>query len=142
MEIDRRAFITSVGGAAALAVMTAEQKAGLDTNAPPELKQAVWTENKHQIKRAEMWGMFLTTTGGGIGLLAFGPICEWLGRRRAFALYHLGGLAMGILMFQTYRQWDGAVMGLLLVLFGFWTLGMHAGYAIYFPELFPTRLRP
>jgi hypothetical protein len=27
------------------------------------------------------------------------------------------------------------------VLFGFWTLGMHAGYAIYFPELFPTRLR-
>jgi hypothetical protein len=32
-------------------------------------------------------------------------------------------------------------MGLLLVLFGFWTLGMHAGYAIYFPELFPTRLR-
>jgi hypothetical protein len=27
------------------------------------------------------------------------------------------------------------------LLFGFWTLGMHAGYAIYFPELFPTRLR-
>jgi hypothetical protein len=25
--------------------------------------------------------------------------------------------------------------------FGFLTLGMHAGYAIYFPELFPTRLR-
>ena len=94
-----------------------------------------------RLKRAEMWGMFLTTTGGGIGLLAFGPICEWLGRRRAFALYHLGGLVMGILMFQTYQQWSDAVMGLLLVLFGFWTLGMHAGYAIYFPELFPTRLR-
>ena len=27
------------------------------------------------------------------------------------------------------------------VVFGFLTLGMHAGYAIYFPELFPTRLR-
>lgn len=94
-----------------------------------------------RLKRAEMWGMFLTTTGGGIGLLAFGPLCEWLGRRRAFALFHLGGLVMGVLMFQTYRQWDGAVMGVLLVLFGFWTLGMHAGYAIYFPELFPTRLR-
>jgi hypothetical protein len=25
--------------------------------------------------------------------------------------------------------------------FGFLTLGMHAGYAIYFPELFPTHLR-
>jgi len=29
----------------------------------------------------------------------------------------------------------------LLLLFGFWTLGMHAGYAIYFPELFSTRMR-
>ena len=28
-----------------------------------------------------------------------------------------------------------------LPLFGFLTLGMHAGYAVYFPELFPTRLR-
>ena len=94
-----------------------------------------------RLKRAEMWGMFLTTTGGGIGLLCFGPICEWLGRRGAFALFHLGGLVMGLLMFQTYRQWSDGMMGLLLVLFGFWTLGMHAGYAIYFPELFPTRLR-
>jgi hypothetical protein len=28
-----------------------------------------------------------------------------------------------------------------LAAFGFLTLGMHAGYAVYFPELFPTRLR-
>lgn len=28
-----------------------------------------------------------------------------------------------------------------LPIFGFLTLGIHAGYAIYFPELFPTRLR-
>ena len=26
-------------------------------------------------------------------------------------------------------------------MFGFLTLGMHAGYAVYFPELYPTRLR-
>lgn len=29
----------------------------------------------------------------------------------------------------------------ILPIFGFVTLGMHAGYAIYFPELYPTRLR-
>jgi hypothetical protein len=29
----------------------------------------------------------------------------------------------------------------LLPSFGFLTLGMHAGCAVYFPELFPTRLR-
>jgi hypothetical protein len=29
----------------------------------------------------------------------------------------------------------------ILPVFGFLTLGIHAGYAIYFPELFPTHLR-
>jgi hypothetical protein len=29
----------------------------------------------------------------------------------------------------------------LLPVFGFFTLSMHAGFAVYFPELFPTRLR-
>jgi MFS family permease len=29
----------------------------------------------------------------------------------------------------------------LLPIFGFCTLGLHAGFAVYFPELFPTRLR-
>jgi hypothetical protein len=34
-----------------------------------------------------------------------------------------------------------AALGVVLPLFGFLTLGMHAGYAVYFPELFRTRLR-
>jgi hypothetical protein len=29
----------------------------------------------------------------------------------------------------------------ILPVFGFFTLGIHAGYAIYFPELFPGHLR-
>ena len=32
-------------------------------------------------------------------------------------------------------------LSLTLPVFGFFTLGMHAGYAVYFPELYPTRLR-
>jgi MFS family permease len=96
---------------------------------------------QQELKSREMWGMFVTTTGGGLGLLAFGPFCEWIGRRRAFIHFHIGGLIMGLLMFTTYQRWPTPVFYLLLMLFGFWTLGMHAGYAIYFPELFPTRLR-
>jgi hypothetical protein len=49
------------------------------------------------LKRVEMLGMFLVTTGGGLGLLAFGPMCERLGRRGAFLFYHLGGLAAALL---------------------------------------------
>jgi hypothetical protein len=98
-------------------------------------------ETLRRLKQQEMLGMFLTTTGGGLGLVAFGPICEWLGRRRAFVLFHLGGLVLGVLMFQTYPRWSDGLFAGLLVLFGFTTLGMHAGYAIYFPELYPTHLR-
>ena len=32
-------------------------------------------------------------------------------------------------------------MLLLLPIFGFFAQGIHAGYALYFPELFPTHLR-
>ena len=91
------------------------------------------------LKRWEMLGMLLVTTGGGTGLLAFGPLAEALGRRRAFVLYHLAGLAVAVGVFQLV---DSATALLIaLPVFGFFTLGMHAGYAVYFPELFPTRVR-
>jgi MFS family permease len=91
------------------------------------------------LKRWEMLGMFLVTTGGGIGLLTFGPLCQRIGRRGAFLLFQLGGLASVYLVFQVFREVN--VLLFALPVFGFLTLGMHAGYAIYFPELYPTRLR-
>jgi len=97
--------------------------------------------NLATIKRWEMLGMFLVTTGGGIGLVAFGPICERLGRRGAFLLFHLGGLTSALILFQVFAGASTLVLIAWLPVFGFLTLGMHAGYAVYFPELFPTRLR-
>ncbi|MCA9229848.1 MAG: MFS transporter [Planctomycetales bacterium] len=78
-------------------------------------------------------------TGGGIGLLAFGPICASIGRKKTFILYQLLAIAIvPITCFgpQTYYQ-----LLAILPLFGFLTLGIHSGFAIYFPELFPTHLR-
>jgi MFS family permease len=92
-----------------------------------------------RVKRWEMLGMFLVTTGGGIGLVSFGPICYRIGRRPAFLLYHVGGLIVALVVFQWLK--DVGVLLAVLPVFGFLTLGMHAGYAIYFPELYPTRLR-
>jgi MFS family permease len=79
------------------------------------------------------------TIGAGLGLLAFGPLCVRLGRKRAFAWMHVGAfiiVPITCYLPQTYTQ-----LLLLLPVFGFLTLGIHAGYAIYFPELFPTHLR-
>jgi MFS family permease len=91
------------------------------------------------IKRGEMLGMFLVTLGGGIGLVLFGPLSERIGRRGAFLFYHLGGLVSCMVLFQFVT--GITALCLFLPVFGFLTLGMHAGYAVYFPELFPTHLR-
>jgi MFS family permease len=91
------------------------------------------------LKRAEMLGMFLATVGSGVGLVCFGPLAEWLGRRGALLLYLLGGLAMSLILFQLLT--DAAAIMLFLPLFGFLTTGIGSGCAVYFPELFPTRLR-
>jgi len=104
-------------------------------------RDKVLDQNEKTIKNWEMLGMFLVTTGGGAGLLAFGPLCEWLGRRGAFLLFHLGGFAVALLLFQMLADSGTTVLCCTLPVFGFMTLGMHAGYAVYFPELYPTRLR-
>jgi MFS family permease len=77
--------------------------------------------------------------GGGLGLLAFGPLAERLGRRRAFALMHvLAAAIVPVVCFVPQTYWQ---MLLVLPVFGFLTLSIHAGYAVYFPELFPDHLR-
>ncbi|HEY1378897.1 MAG TPA: MFS transporter [Gemmataceae bacterium] len=86
-----------------------------------------------------MLGMLLVTTGGFLGSVSFGPMSEWLGRRGAFLVFHLGGVIAALLLFKVLS--GVATVAVFLPVFGFWTLGMHAGYAIYFPELYPTRLR-
>jgi len=81
----------------------------------------------------------IQTIGGGLGLFAFGPLCARFGRRRAFIGMQLAAfLIVPITCYgpQTYQQ-----LLYILPLYGFLTLGIHAGYAIYFPELFPTHLR-
>ncbi|MCH5376966.1 MAG: hypothetical protein JJ992_23620, partial [Planctomycetes bacterium] len=46
-----------------------------------------------------------------------------------------------VVLFQVLHSASVSVLIGVLPVFGYLTLGMHAGYAIYFPELFPTRLR-
>lgn len=77
--------------------------------------------------------------GMALGLLSFGPLTVWLGRRMAFALMHVG--AFLIVPITCYLPTTYSQLLFLLPLFGFLTGGIHSGYAIYFPELFPTHLR-
>ena len=79
------------------------------------------------------------TAGAGVGLLAFGPLCARWGRRRAFIFGHIG--AFLIVPITCYLPQNYNQLLCILPVFGFFTLCMHAGYAVYFPELFPNHLR-
>ncbi len=83
--------------------------------------------------------LLMNCTGGFAGLLLFAPITMWTNRRIAFAFYHIGSLVVVPITFLGCQEyWHTLVM---LPIMAFFVVGMHAGYAIYFPELFPTRLR-
>lgn len=82
---------------------------------------------------------FYQNIGNAIGLFSMGPLCALVGRRRAFVFMQIGAvIATPIACFlpTTY------LMQLVtLSIMGFFVNGMHAGYAVWFPELFPARLR-
>jgi MFS family permease len=77
--------------------------------------------------------------GAGLGQLSFGPLCARFGRKHTFALMHVLSFVMVLVV--CYLPQSHLQMLLLLPLFGFVTLSIHSGYAIYFPELFPSHLR-
>jgi MFS family permease len=84
-------------------------------------------------------GTLLQDVGALLGMLAFTYIATRMGRKIAFggAFVFCWIVVSGVFIFLT-EAWHAYVM---LPLLGFATLSLFGGYSIYFPELFPTRLR-
>jgi MFS family permease len=111
--------------------------AGQDLTA--DLLRRAGTSPEVAAERAKFAYGIVQAAGSGLGMFCFGPLAVRLGRRGAFALMHLMALVIvpvTCYLPQTYEQMLG-----LLPLYGFFTVGIHAGYAVYFPELFPDHLR-
>jgi MFS family permease len=89
--------------------------------------------------RAKVAYGYVQATGMFIGFLCMGPLGERIGRRGMFIVMHIG--AAIIVPLTCYLPANYGQMLVMLPLYGFFTGGIHAGYAIYFPELFPSRLR-
>lgn len=108
----------------------------------PELVHEVLGDSVSPEERrsaASLAYLVMNFTGGFAGLLAFAPITTLTNRRAAFAIYHVAALAIVPITFLAARTYLQTLI--LLPIMAFFVVGMHAGYAIYFPELFPTRLR-
>jgi MFS family permease len=82
---------------------------------------------------------FLQNFGAFFGIYGFGVITGLVGRRLAFLLSFLLAFVSTIAVFGFMREtWQ---IWWMIPLLGFSTLTVFGGYAIYFPELYPTRLR-
>lgn len=83
--------------------------------------------------------MMLFDVGSFAGMLAFTVCATWLSRRTAFLFAFLACLAITGFVFTALKTETDAYW--MLPLMGFAQLAVFAGYSIYFPELYPTRLR-
>jgi MFS family permease len=77
--------------------------------------------------------------GAFTGMMLAARICQWLGRRAFFAIFFTAAMISTMVVF-AYLD-DLSDFWWMLPIMGFFQLSVFAGYAIYFPELFPTRLR-
>jgi MFS family permease len=93
-------------------------------------------------EKAQIAFGFVQTCGAGLGMLAFGPLSSRFGMRPTFAALHLGAAVMTpIVCWVPFICGGYPLMLVLLPIFGFFAQGIHAGYAICFPSLFPSHLR-
>jgi MFS family permease len=77
--------------------------------------------------------------GGFFGIYSFGLVSLRIGRRPTFAISYVIAMLSTALFFWQFDTFTDILW--LTPLMGFCQLTLFGGFAIYFPELFPTRLR-
>jgi MFS family permease len=92
--------------------------------------------------REDFWASMtsvMLNLGAFFGIYAFSRVTHHLGRKPTFALFFVLALASTALVFWKFNSI--ADIFWMIPIMGFCQLALFGGYAIYFPELFPTRLR-
>ena len=77
--------------------------------------------------------------GAFFGIYAFTYVTHYIGRRPAFAVSFILALLSTVMVFGYLTEFSQIFW--MIPMMGFCQLALFGGYAIYFPELFPTHLR-
>jgi MFS family permease len=91
------------------------------------------------VSSVRAWGTAFQDMGAFAGMIVFTVVAAYVSRRAAFLGALLLGMVATIFVFKSLHTASDAYW--MLPLLGFSQLMVFAGYSIYFPELFPTRLR-
>lgn len=116
---------------------------GISTWSPDLLRQVLNPDNlperRSWVDRQVSFSIMAQNAGAFFGILSWAWLAQRIGRRPTFALTFL---ACALVVPATFHLTHSFLHALLLFpLMGFVTTSLFGGYAVYFPELFPTRLR-
>ncbi len=80
--------------------------------------------------------------GAFFGIFMFSYVSHFLGRKPTFAICFVGAMFATMNVYWNLGRFNGVYDIFWMVpIMGFFQLSIFGGYAVYFPELFPTRLR-
>jgi len=116
-----------------------EDRVFLDRQLVEQLFPGAILELQKTIAGMRSGGTMLQDLGAVLGMLTFTFAASYFTRRAAFLGAFL--FCMGAVAFVFYSLKSATDIYWMLPLMGFGTLSLFAGYSIYLPELFPTRLR-
>ncbi|MFN0077590.1 MAG: MFS transporter [Prosthecobacter sp.] len=94
------------------------------------------------VSEAKQWwsaaNLIVLNIGAFVGMIAFSKAAHRFGRKPVFIVAFLAAMAATIFFYQKFETRSDIWMSFVL---GVCQLSLFAGFAIYLPELFPTRLR-
>lgn len=117
-----------------------------NTLVAPAIEKALKAANPNisptELAAGKQWwaaaNLIVQNIGAFFGMIVFSKLAHNHGRKPIFALGFVSALVATVFFYQCFNDksdiWMSAVMG-------FCQLSLFAGFAIYLPELFPTRLR-
>jgi MFS family permease len=112
---------------------------GIGFFSPELISTALKGEPQKVVDLVRGYGTAFQDAGAFLGMMTFTLVATYVGRRVAFLGAFILCLGATIFVFNNLRSGSDAYW--MLPMMGFAQLSVFGGYSIYFPELFPTRLR-
>jgi MFS family permease len=112
---------------------------GIGFFSPELISTALKNEPQKVVDVVRGYGTAFQDVGAFFGMMTFTFAATYIGRRVAFLGAYVLCLVATIFVFNNLRSGSDAYW--MLPMMGFAQLSVFGGFSIYFPELFPTRLR-
>jgi hypothetical protein len=112
---------------------------GIGFFSPELITTALHGADQATVDRVRGYATALQDVGAFFGMLTITAIAAMVSRRLAFLGALILSMVVTMFVFSSLKTASDAYW--MLPMMGFAQLSVFAGYSIYFPELFPTRLR-